>query len=485
MKSHYVFAVALAGVLVEWRSPGATQPLWHPLRDVREALHDESLARLAHRLPPKHAPLRVPGLSPLVDSTLKDPGGTGYGYYFFNTALLWTKSTTIDYFIITPSQLGGSSTDWLYLTTTCRAQLGTEALVGYYQQDEASFMVFDWARPDGQRWQIEIDLPTSHPEYLTIRPDEFGNLRQMCHARNTTRLLNSSAQARLWENQVLLFNFEQHAWDLIYSYSYQTASATDNFFQPGGNGYWGPIVETFGTYDRISTIGFDLVRFFQDDSGQFAWLSSANSYVVTAPPFHASTVAPNRSFAVYVGSKSLDLFPFQITEIGRDILGHTVALQVASLPARDFQTQAGVFLGDQLVWLPVGPPVPGTGGPLKLQFVEPLPTALYRVGSQYNSGSLCVVANQPEAGFTISPGLGLISADWLEQPHSNRWDKTVVGLRPGIYHVSFDTLPGMLSPPAQDFTISSNAMTTVEAIYTTNQGRAGLLDIRAARAEHR
>ena len=461
-----------------WSAQGMAQPPWPAYRDVRESLRGESLAALALRLPPKHAPIRGPGARPLVDSTLKDPGGTGYGYYFFDTALLWSKSTTIDYYILTPSRLGGSSTDWLYLTTTCRAQLGTEALVAYYQEQEASFMVFDWARPDGDRWQIEINLPTSHPEYLTVRPDEFGNPRQMCHARNSTRLLNSSAQGRLWENQVRLFNFQLHTWDLVYSYSYQTASATDNFYLPGGNGYWGPIVETFGTYNRINTIGFDRVRFFQDDTGQFAWLSSANSYLVTATPFRALTVAPNRSFAVYVGAKSLDSFPFHLTGISRDPLSETVTLETSSLPARDFQAHAGVFLGEHLVWLPVGEPVAGTGGTLELKFVEPVPTALYRVGSQYNTGSLCVVVNQSDAEFSISPDSGLISPEWLEQPQSNRWDKTVVGLRPGSYRVSFGTLPGLTPPLSQDFTIASNAMTTVQGIYITNQESAVPLEVR-------
>src|ERR1051326_4398258 len=109
------------------------------VRDVREAIARSSAHQFSkHRgPPPKH---QWHQLQPSAGQTMPPvPGGTGFGFYFNNSALLWSNSTVMDYYIVAPSTLGGISANWLYLTTTCRSQLGTEALIGYDGEANAQF----------------------------------------------------------------------------------------------------------------------------------------------------------------------------------------------------------------------------------------------------------------------------------------------------------------------------------------------------------
>src|ERR1043166_1895998 len=68
------------------------------------------------------------------------PGGVGYGYFFWNNTLLWTNSSILDYYIVTPDRAGGNLQTWQYLTSTCRSPLGTESLVSYFADEAATFM---------------------------------------------------------------------------------------------------------------------------------------------------------------------------------------------------------------------------------------------------------------------------------------------------------------------------------------------------------
>jgi hypothetical protein len=135
--------------------------------DVREQITRETqLYRSAHpefQAAPKHdfRPTRVQAAT---SPDMQLPGGVGFGYYFDDAAFRWTNSTIMDYYIIAPSTMGGNLNYYLYLTSTCRAQLGTEALVSYYSQNQAGFWVFDWSLPSNQ-WQVGITLPGSHIQY--------------------------------------------------------------------------------------------------------------------------------------------------------------------------------------------------------------------------------------------------------------------------------------------------------------------------------
>jgi hypothetical protein len=278
------------------------------IRDVREAVARESAQNLARHLlsgqmPPKHDWRRQPPLRHKKGEPEATPGGLGYGISFDDNALLWTNSTIADYYVIAPTVLDGYVSS-LYLTSTCRAQLGTESLISYFEQAEASFWVYDWAQ--GNHWQVGLDnLPATHPEYLTMRPDEFGLSRQMCHIRNGTFYQGLSGGLYHWQNQVMLFNFSRDGWDLIYSYSYTTTSLAANLYTSGGGGWWGPIVETFDTYTNVNPVGFDLIRLFQDGNPNPLWITPNNSTLSQSSPWQLLTLATNTSFTVAVSSTNL------------------------------------------------------------------------------------------------------------------------------------------------------------------------------------
>ena len=96
------------------------------------------------------------------------------------------------------------------------------------------FWVFDWARSD--HCQAGMVLPGTHPEYLSMRPDEFANVRQMCHIRNGTFYQGFSGGLYQWMNKVWLFNFSCGDWDFVYSYAYTTTNQSDALFTPGNGG---------------------------------------------------------------------------------------------------------------------------------------------------------------------------------------------------------------------------------------------------------
>jgi hypothetical protein len=299
-----------------WRAAAVIALAWLVLasglraavQDRRELFARESQQyRAQHfpdgRMPPKHGWKGTPPLSPIQSNAKETPGGVGYGYYFDNTALLWTNSTIADYYVVAPTYLGGN-VETLYLTSTCRAQLGTESLIEYSGENEAQFWIYDWSQAATNPWQVTVDLPTDNPQYLTTRPDEFAVERQMVHVRNGTAYLGFSGGQYNWQNHVMLFDFARGDWDLVYSYNYGTTNMTNNIPTAAGEstGFWGPIVETFGTYTNVDTVGFDLIRLFQDGNANPFWLAPSNSYVEKSSPWNLLTYAPNTSFTVFVGS---------------------------------------------------------------------------------------------------------------------------------------------------------------------------------------
>jgi len=373
------------------------------VEDRREAVAQESLRYRAEHfpdghMPPKHDGRQLMSVQSVVTVTNEAPGGVGFGYFFNNTNLLWTNSSIADYYVIAPSSLGGNVIT-LYLTSTCRAQLGTESLVAYNESSgDPQFWIYDWSLEEqtGQGWEVMFDLP-SNPQYLTMRPDEFAITRQMVHVRNGTYYLGFSKGLYNWENQTLLYNFTRGGWDFIYSHSYTTTNLTNNLPTTNGQYYgsWGPIVETFAVYTNVNPVGFDLIRLFQDGNPNPSWLTTSNSYIESntggATNWTLLTQAPDTSFSV------------------------------------DYN--AGGATGST------------------------------------NLGTLCVTANTNTASFSLSPSVGTNSSSWIITPNSNHWDKTVVGLPPGAYTITFSNAPGVATPPQQTLTIVTNTITTVQATY--------------------
>jgi hypothetical protein len=302
----------MAMVILAWLV--MAPPLTAEIHDVRKEIAQQSERDRAIHFPDGHLPPKHDWRNqrPLLrGETQPPPGGWGYGFIFNDGALFWTNSTVADYYVIAPTFLGGN-VQYLYLTSTCRAPLGTESLVEYQGNLECLFMVYDWARypANPNPWVVTIDLPGNNHPYLTTRPDEFGVMRQMVHVRNGTYYLGFNGIYN-WQNRVMLFNFNRGDWDLIYSYNYTTLTFGRNLIQNGGFN-WGPIVETFGTYTNVNPVGFDLVRLFQDDNPSPFWLNTNNSYVTLSAPWQVLTVASNTSYTVAVSSTNLNVDAYNL-----------------------------------------------------------------------------------------------------------------------------------------------------------------------------
>ena len=301
------------------------------IRDRRaEVARESQLFRAIHFpngiQPPKHdfrhgAPAGKAGgpVSPAtaINTNAATPGGIGYGLWYTGGLLEWSNSTVIDFYPITPSNLGQVAST-LYLTSTCRAQKGTESLIAYWSSRSPSFSVYDWSQPNDP-WQVQIGMAAN---YLTQRPDEFGITRQMAHIRNGTYYLGKTNGQYRFENQVMLFDFQRNGWDLMYATNYLVGSLTNNYYDASASlGTWGPIVETFDSYTNVGPVGFDLCRLFQD--GKVNWLVSSDTSAQqngTEANLSWSTnwqllaVAPNTSFAVAV--KTNNLVSSQQTDTG-------------------------------------------------------------------------------------------------------------------------------------------------------------------------
>ena len=264
------------------------------------------------KMPPKHDFSQRPpvansngmGASARPKGTTEPtPGGVGYGIWFDGGTLEWSNSTVVDFYPITPGNLG-QDVSTLYLTSTCRAQKGTESLIAYTGTSFPGFWIYDWSQPNDP-WQVMIQVQTN---YLTRRLDESGIWRQMAHIRNGTYYLGQTNNQCQFENLVMLFDFYRNGWDLMYATNYLLPSVTNNYYDPSSYyGSWGPIVETFESYTNVVPVGFDLCRLFQD--GNANWLVANDTHVSENQPesglststnWQVLAVAPNDSFAVTI-----------------------------------------------------------------------------------------------------------------------------------------------------------------------------------------
>jgi hypothetical protein len=78
------------------------------------------------------------------------------------------------------------------------------------------------------------------------------------------RVLNKTERisSDIWENKVLLFNFTNQNWDLVYEYQYSSTLGSQKHISQGS---WGPIVETFQTqFSNINPMGFYKCMLFND-----------------------------------------------------------------------------------------------------------------------------------------------------------------------------------------------------------------------------
>jgi len=433
---------------------------------------------------PKHSRAEL-GAGVGVDKGWPVPGGIGYGYSFNTTSLLWEDSTTIEFSVVTPDTVGPGRTYYLYLTTTNRSQLGMEAFISYAFNNEARFRVYDWARTD--RWQTAMNLLADYPEYLAVRPDEYGTPRQMCRIRNSTIYLGPGDLGFRWRNEALLFNYVLGVWDLVYSYEYSTATKEENTFESGDTkGWWGPIVEVWmeeESYDNIPEVGFDRTCLYQDGATEPHWLTAADCGRPSMPTFHMLTEMLCRGFVVYTTPVDPDGDGQDRTEEAEAGTDSTVAdslfrvMQMAGYPATNevgatVESALGreyrLFAAPSVTgpWAGIGAGLQGTGGPLELLTSTAIAARqFYQVRCRYDMGSACVRTNTPQATFTLAPTAGPAHADWGPLIGGNRWDKYIASIPVGTYVLSFNPVAGMTAPADQSVTITRGGLTVVEGMY--------------------
>jgi len=196
------------------------------------------------------------------------PGGVGFGTFYKNSAhVAFSDYSSLDFGILTPPFVGGNSEKDLYLTATNGTAKGVEALVHYKGQNEPVFRIYDWAKPDVERWSMEIPCRSIPENFMILPLNNFNH--SFCRVNNETRMVSPG----VWENKVYLLNFQGNNWDLIYVYQYLSTleDQRDDFY-----GSWGPIIETFQeTFTEVNPLGFYNARLYNNKIDDF--LKPSNS----------------------------------------------------------------------------------------------------------------------------------------------------------------------------------------------------------------
>lgn len=263
------------------RQTAAANPIWGALQR-RNALRELDLRGLQSYASEDAAPI---------------PGGVGYGMFYTQPFLAaFTEGTSLYWEIVCPDDPGGNVTGYLYLTSMNRASRGVEALVKYLgRQTAPSFIVYDWARVDTDRWQHEIPFPQLGA-YLR-QEMEHGSTFNVLPLMNMTYQVDAAS----WINQVWLLNRGTNNWDLIYQFHYASAPADQHGPFVGS---WGPIVETFqDAYADTNPMGALNTQLSTHINGQWgAWSALSQGDAQLTPNskgFVPAFLDPNTSWVVH------------------------------------------------------------------------------------------------------------------------------------------------------------------------------------------
>ncbi|PCK04689.1 MAG: hypothetical protein COA42_18970 [Alteromonadaceae bacterium] len=239
------------------------------------------------------------------------PGGQGGGITYTGTELLWSNATCIYADYVAPKSPGGDIDGFLYTTSTNRSNLGVEAYVSYFAQDDFTFRVFDWAivAAGGSGWAFDIEY-SDLGDYLVSREGRDGAYRQEIQTLNCTEKTGTNS----WLNKVLIVNQVTDTYDLMYTNNYTTSSDSENTYQDGDSvGFWGPIFETFendvtNTNRGLNTKAIGSGNSILHQDGAFEWLN-----LTTASYFSGDLAIPviykeesNQEWLVGVTSNEFD-----------------------------------------------------------------------------------------------------------------------------------------------------------------------------------
>ncbi|MBI3822356.1 MAG: hypothetical protein HY289_06720 [Planctomycetes bacterium] len=196
----------------------------------------------------------------------KDPRSQALGYWPRAGELTFRESTAIRYVIVFPDTVGGASDDYVYLTTSNRAEQGVEAHIAYFAQQPPDFYIFDFsigsADPGVPAGRLARQVAVAKLGDYVFPITVAGLPRNGILVINQTRRV----QPQHWMNSVFLGvvrNGVTQRYDAVYTHSYCLFADDDQ--QPQRNGFWGPEIEAFFPFTKsINAMGFTQAMWYQD-----------------------------------------------------------------------------------------------------------------------------------------------------------------------------------------------------------------------------
>jgi len=248
------------------------------------------------------------GRRSLIEEDLPTPGGTGTGITYNNGSLqaldhaeLHTKM-----FVYPDGVNPSGSMNWLYTTATNHTDDSIEVVGMYASWREVGYLgIFDWSctsdypcsdGSSGPNWQWTVPFEEFD---CNIGPiiDKGGHYQKIIqYANNTIKL--DGGDPPLWRHEVLLWNFCNENWDLIYEHE-SRLNKLDCSLQENTCAFWGPIFETFGDepYPEIDELGFEDSLLFHD--GVWSELPPGEtSFRDPISPWVLFHLDPNRGYGV-------------------------------------------------------------------------------------------------------------------------------------------------------------------------------------------
>jgi len=288
-----------------------------PINDVRERFSEDQYSSAVQNIP-NLKELRRAKISQrrLQEEGMPVPGGLGAGITFKAGSLQVLEHAELQTtMFVYPDGLNPSSElEWLFTSATNRTEKTVEVVGVYSGFDGAQLGIFDWSCSESYpciNGKTEAGWIFTRPFYyyscnMTEIEDSGGHIRTAMTYRNKSILVDQE-NPPLWRNDVYLWNVCNEEWDLIYSHVFQADQkdcSIDN-----SCGWWGPIIETFGTQQPlISEVGFEDTMLLHD--GTWSYLTPEDTlFVPPSYPWELMHLTPNSGFGVGNSTTQASLAP--------------------------------------------------------------------------------------------------------------------------------------------------------------------------------
>jgi PKD repeat protein len=272
-----------------------SKTLFNPYTKKTHAIHDIRCRFLQSDIDPKEREMPI-------------PGGKGAGVLYRNGSLQALEHAELHTkMFVHPDGLNPSGPmNWLYTTATNRTDDSVEVVGIYAGWREFGYLgIWDWSCtaddpcPNGS---MEPGFQWSTPflEFecnMTEIVDKGGHEQTILQYANISKKLDSE-DPPLWLHQVMLWNYCNGGWDLIYEHQARD-NKLDCSLQGNTCAFWGPLLETFGSdpYPEINELGFEDTLLYHD--GVWSELPpSETSFVNPIAPWKLFHLDPNRDYGV-------------------------------------------------------------------------------------------------------------------------------------------------------------------------------------------